>query len=217
MPAVLTNIANLDDLAVTVANITPTQGGLDLESDDRFRSRIKIASNKFSSAGPRAAYEYFTKSVRQDIVTVGIHSPSPGSVHIYPLLESGLPDQKLLVKVFEALNSASVRPLTDELEVISPTQIDYSVTMHLKLVKNASQSAVFLQVEKALKAYAHTLQRTLGRELVASQWESLAQAVPGVYRVWCDLPEESSSAKSGDWLHNTGIHLVFEGFDPEPQ
>lgn len=217
MPSVLTNIANLEtEILVSVSNLTTTRDGLDLEDEARFRSRIKKAPNQFSSAGPRAAYEYFCMSVRQDIIYVGIHSPTPGVVKVYPLLESGLPDQQLLVKVFEALNDNRVRPLTDNLQVLAPTPVDYSVTMHVKLHFGVAEAATLLAVEIALKNYAKALQRKLGVELVASQWEGIASSIPGVYRVWCNLPEEAAQAKPGDWLRNTAINIVFEGFDSPP-
>jgi phage-related baseplate assembly protein len=217
MPGVLTNLGNLEvEGTVFVSNLTITDGGLDLEDDARFRSRIKLAPNRFSSAGPIAAYEYFSMSVRQDIIYTGIYSPAPGVVKVYPLLVSGLPDQQLLVKIFDALNDSRVRPLTDDLQVATPIQKDYSVTMHVKLHVGAPEASTLQAVEMSLTQYALSLQRVLGRELVASQWEGVASSTPGVYRVWCDLPEESASATPGDWLHNTGIDVVFEGFDSPP-
>lgn len=215
LPGTLKSILNYFNPAIEATNLTLSQGGLEMESDDRFRERVKLAPNQFSNAGPRGAYDYYVRSVRQDIVHVGLHSPRPGKVRVYPLLETGLPDQNLLLKVYETLSDENIRPLTDEIEVISPTQIDYSVTMHIELYKGSSIEQVVSATEVALENYAARLARTLSRDLVASQWVGVAHTVPGVYRAWSNLPESTGVAQPGDWLHNTGITVIFEGFDSD--
>jgi phage-related baseplate assembly protein len=208
----ITTILNLTDPNLTVTNLTTSAGGLEMESDDRLRDRIKLAPNQFASAGPKGAYEFYVKSVRQDIIDVGVYRPAPGKVRIYPLLASGIPDQALLTSVFKALSDEAIRPLTDELEVLSPTAEDYEVTMHILCYRGTDGSAIKTLVETALAAYAAKLSRYLGQDLVASQWNAVAQGVTGVYRAWSNVPEEGGYDAMGLWLHNTAITVIFEGY-----
>ena len=46
----------------SVANLTTTEGGGDIEDDDSYRERIREAENKFSTAGPAKAYKYWALS-----------------------------------------------------------------------------------------------------------------------------------------------------------
>lgn len=68
-----------------VENITISEGGSDIESDERLRERIKVAPESFSNAGSRGAYRYWAMTAHQDIVDVAILSPEPGVVKVYPL------------------------------------------------------------------------------------------------------------------------------------
>lgn len=85
-----------------VENITTSSGGIDIETDDNYRERIRQAPEKFSVAGPSGAYEYWARTAHQSIIDVSIISPAPGEVEIRPLLEGGeIPGQEILDAVAE--------------------------------------------------------------------------------------------------------------------
>lgn len=56
-------------------NITTSSGGADIESEDSYKSRLKLALNKMSCAGSRNGYIYYAKSAHQDIIDVQVDSP----------------------------------------------------------------------------------------------------------------------------------------------
>ena len=219
LPGTLKSILNFFNPAVGATNLTLSKGGADMESDDRFRERVRLAPSQFSNAGPRGAYEFYVKSVRQDIAYVGLHVPRPGKVRIYPLLETGIPDQKLLLDVYTTLSDESIRPLTDELEVVAPTEVPYTTTIHIKVYRTASVEETLAQVRTVLEAFALTLQSVLGADMVPSQWVAEAHKVPGVYQAYldqgCMVLGLAGNTGPGDWLHNTGINIIYEGLSPE--
>ena len=56
----------------SVENITACTGGADEEDDDTYRSRIAVAPEQFSVAGPEDAYIYFVKSSSSSIVDCAV-------------------------------------------------------------------------------------------------------------------------------------------------
>lgn len=61
---------------VSVQNITPTAGGAEPEPDDRYRTRIKLAPEKFTVAGSRGMYEALTLEAHPSVIAVGVRGKS---------------------------------------------------------------------------------------------------------------------------------------------
>ncbi len=92
----------VDDLGTSVevkaTNTTVSAGGIDDETDDAYRTRIFMAFESFSVAGPVGAYEYYTRQVSQSICDVNIDNPVDendepvgGKVVVTVLTQTGLP------------------------------------------------------------------------------------------------------------------------------
>ncbi|PKL00074.1 MAG: hypothetical protein CVV56_08140 [Tenericutes bacterium HGW-Tenericutes-1] len=112
----------------SVSNITTSQGGTDIESDEAFRNRIVIKPESFSVAGPSGAYEYFAKQYNQSIIDVMVSSPLPGQVDVRFILENGeIPNETLLTEVESYLSNKTRRPLTDQVIVGAPNQVSYDI------------------------------------------------------------------------------------------
>ncbi len=137
-----------------VTNITATTGGDDGEpytdaGDEKYRERIRLAPARLSTAGPESAYRYFALSADPDIVDVAIDCPDdePNTVNIYPLMTGGnLPDAATLQKVMDVL-SDDVRPMTDLVQVIAPTTVDYEV--EIKYYCTSDNEAATIQTIEA--------------------------------------------------------------------
>jgi phage-related baseplate assembly protein len=65
-----------------VVNTTTSMYGTDPETDDRFRQRIRLSMERFSTAGPTKAYQYWTLTANQNIEDVEVFSPAPGQVTV---------------------------------------------------------------------------------------------------------------------------------------
>lgn len=152
----------------TITNTTTSEGGADIESDDRFRMRIQEAPEHFSVAGPAAAYAYFAKSVSALITDVVVTSPNPGEVNVYPLLQKGvLPGDEVLREVRKVLSADDVRPLTDKVSVIAPTTINYNIDVvyYIDAENAALEATIKSAVENTIEEYIVWQRSKIGRDI----------------------------------------------------
>lgn len=168
---------------VSASNTDATSGGSDQETDEELRERIKLAPQSFSSAGPTGAYVFYAKSAHPSIVDVFIDSNQPGDVDVYPLTDTGeATTQNILDLVEAALNDEKVRPLTDSVNVISPTKVTGSVTVELTVYEQAVNQDVLDLANAALTAFFDSRKKSLGLDITSSQVIDAAM-VEDVYSV----------------------------------
>lgn len=149
-------------------NTTITTGGADAEADEEYAERIHLAPNSFSVAGSTKAYEYFAYSVSSAIIDVSVDSPNPGEVKIYPLLEAGtLPSSEVLEQIETFLSSDEIRPLTDEVEALSPVAVEYEINVDYWINENDRTKAETIQaaVTKAVEDFRLWQQSKIGRDI----------------------------------------------------
>lgn len=171
------SIATLVDLIPYVSivyNIDETAGGDDGEpyteaGDDRFRERIRMAPASLSP-GTEAGYRYHAMSADPDIASVAIDCPEgdPNTVNIYPLMNGGeLPDEATLQKVLDAINNSNIRIMTDRVQALAPTPVDY--TMEIKYYCTAENEAATIEAIEgsggAIEQYIRWQSAALGRDI----------------------------------------------------
>lgn len=203
----------VDCLGVTilsVSNLTVTVDGADIECDEHLRERIKLAPERFSTAGSRLAYRYHAISAHPDIIDVAVDSPAPGVVRLFPLSKNGLPSAALRHAVAKACSDEKVRPLTDQVQVLPPQEITYSVRARLLVFRDAHAECVLEAARSRLVALTTQLSATLGRDIVPSQLIA-ALSVPGVYQVELIAPATTLDVPVYGWPHCIGIDLVLAG------
>ncbi|MDR3353940.1 MAG: baseplate J/gp47 family protein [Synergistaceae bacterium] len=152
----------------SVENITESTGGADVEGDENLRERIHLAPESFSVAGPVGAYIYWARTASQLIIDVGVDSPVPGVVQVYPLLADGqLPAQEILDQVIETLNADDIRPTSDYVQVLTPIPVEYNldVTWYLDRANVTSAVAIQQAVNRAVDDWARWQRSVLGRDL----------------------------------------------------
>lgn len=197
-PGVIGNgleVGELDALVVPISyitrveNITVSSGGTQPESDDDYRKRIRMASEKLSTAGSGGAYEYHTKKVSADIEDVLVDSPGPGKVHVSILMKDGrLPEEEEVQSVLETLSSNKVRPLTDFVTVGPPETREYDLDVVYYIDKNAVDKALIQQnIEKAVTEYEIWQSRKIGRDFNPSQLTAMCVRA-GAKRVVVNSP-----------------------------
>ncbi|HWO57699.1 MAG TPA: baseplate J/gp47 family protein [bacterium] len=211
LPGGITELIDVPLAGISVTNLSTTYGGLLTEDDERLRMRIKLAPERFAVAGPELAYRWHVLSVSQAIVDVGITSPEPGRVNVYPLLATGLPDAALLDRVRVALNREKVRPLTDWVTVLPPTRVPYAVSVRVHAYAGGSEAAVVQGVRAGLEGFAAELRASLGRDLVPSQWIERAQKIRGVYRVELEAPAYGE-LRPDEWPDAESVEVTFAGY-----
>ena len=200
------------DEALSACNIDATSGGSDEEADEHFRERIMLAPETFSVAGSELAYRYHVLSASASIVDVGVLSPTPGIVELYPLTKDGIPDATLLALVGAKVGSEKIRPLTDSVLVRPPERVAYVVAVHVVLYQRADADTATALIRASLLTFASTLRATLGHDVVRSQIVDAAH-VSGVYRVDVVSPAADILLARNQYADCTDLSVTVTGRD----
>ncbi|MGH7986956.1 MAG: baseplate assembly protein [Candidatus Binataceae bacterium] len=209
---------NPSALISSVSNTGMTANGAAPESDDHLRVRIQAAPNQFSVAGPTGAYRFFALGCDPSIADVQVISPAPGQVNVFLLIGPGITQPAsspnnaaiaspaLLAKVLATLSADSVRPLTDSVNVLTVSEVDYEIKATVTLYADADPAATMTAANTAAAAFALALASRIQRDLVPSQIIE-ALSVPGVYQVELTSPSYAQ-LQPGQWANCTGIALT---------
>ncbi|MGI6394489.1 MAG: baseplate assembly protein [bacterium] len=206
-----------------VTNVTATSGGTDKEGDSKYFERIRLAPSRYSVAGSEDSYEYWTRSVRADIIDAKTKSPSECVVNIYPLMESGLPDSGVIAEIQAALSAEKKRPMTDHVVVLTPLEIPFEMSITVKLYRSAlyRSSEIEAKILSAAREYAAVLRTKLGVDIVPSQIQALVQnADAGIYSVQVSVVADGVNISDtglivdkNEWANclNENISVVISG------
>jgi phage-related baseplate assembly protein len=205
-------------LVASVTNTAVSAGGSAPETDAHLRTRIQAAPNQFSVAGPTGAYRFFAIGADPSIVDAQIVSPVPGTVNAYVLTGpvtvqpaaapnlAGVASSALLAKVAAALGADIVRPLTDTVNALAVSEVDYQIIATVTLYADADPSATIAAAGLAVQEFALGLASKIQRDVVPSQIIA-ALSVPGVYEVELSSPVLTTLA-AGQWANCTQIALT---------
>ncbi len=152
----------------SVINIDTSSGGSDVEDDDSYRERIRLAPESFSVAGPEGAYIYWAKTADVNIADISVTSSSPGVVDIVVLMKDGqLPTQNVLDAVMAAVDSKNRRPLTDNVQVSAPGVVSYNIDLTYYISSNRQAEEISLKnaIEAAVNQYNVWQSEKLGRAI----------------------------------------------------
>ncbi len=194
------------DADFTVANTTISSNGVDIEDLERFRERVKLAPEAFSTAGSKLAYRYHAMSAHQSIVDVAVLSPTPGVVNLYPLMTGGLPDEALLTLVAATCSGEKVRPLTDNVATLAPGAVNYAISAQLVIYANADVTSTMALARANAESYVAACAAGLGIDVVPSQLIAALQ-VAGVYQVVLSSPAAVLQVADYQWASCTSITL----------
>lgn len=198
----------------SIANISVTVGGADAEGDDHYRDRVTLKPESFSTAGPEGAYIFWAKSAHQDITDVKVMSPSDGVVNVYPLMTTGLPAAEILTLVDNTLTAKKVRPLTDHVFVLAPTEVQFAINVAVTLYDWAGDDAetTRLNIVSLLEDYTAKLRAGLGSDLVINQIKNPIIGYRGVYDVTMISPAANQVLEDNQWLNCTGVTVSIAGY-----
>lgn len=177
-PGMVATLVDLIPYISGVENITATAGGADGEpyteaGDESYKERIRLAPAALSTAGPESAYRYFVMSADPNIIDVAIECPEdqPNVVNLYPLMTGGeLPGEDVLEKILTVLGD-DVRPMTDKVNAIAPTVVEYDVEIKYYTTKD-NEAATIEAIEGeggAIDQYNEWQTAALGRDINPDQ------------------------------------------------
>lgn len=183
--------------------------GTDIEENDSYRERSRLAMESYSTAGPTGAYEYFALSADNAISSVKVTTPSPGVISILVLMDNGeLPTQDILDKVYQACAAKDRRPLTDNVQVSAPTVVLYDIALTYYLDKNLpTQETIWrknIEGEKldyangAIREYINWQHESIGKSIDpdqlryqiqnAASYQAISSKFSGVKRIVLTSP-----------------------------
>lgn len=215
-PSSIDTIVTPVSFLASAINSTETTGGSDKEDDASLAERIRLAPNGFSTAGPRKAYEYHTKSVNPSIIDVAVWTPSPGTVFVHPLLKDGIEEtEDLLSQIREHLNADEIRPLTDSVVVEWPGKHNYSIVVeyYINEADRANAATIRSRVDAAVEEYRVWQSGKIGRDLDPEMLACKVKAA-GVGRIATLTPSFANYAElaANVVARCTGVTVNFLGF-----
>ncbi len=119
---------------------------------------------------------------------------------------AGVANSALLAKVSAALNADTVRPLTDTVNALAVTEVDYQITATVTLYSDADPTATISAATAAAQELALELAAKIQRDIVPSQIIA-ALSVAGVYGVTLTAPV-LTTLTAGQWANCTLISLT---------
>lgn len=184
-----------------------------MESDTRFRRRIQLAPQAFSTAGPPGAYEFWALTAAPTVKSVGVVNPRPGSVVVYPLsmTGNGMPSTTELEAIRTQLLDEDVRPMTDVVTVTNPKIVELVVDLTLVVKGGPDIASLEATAKAAVEAYAVSRHK-VGLPLYLSGIYQAAQ-INGVEHVIINNPTADVDPGANGAVYATAVtvgHKVLE-------
>lgn len=182
-----------------------------MESDEDFRARIQLSPEGYTTAGSEGSYVFHGLGADPDVKDIQAVSPEPGKVTVYVLSRTGngTAPSGTLTAVTNTLNGETVRPMTDEVTVISANIVNYTITAELTLFPGPDANVVKQSAIDAVTAFAEA-QRRIGYDVTLSGiYHALHQ--PGVQNVTLTSPTASLVLGDGQASYCTAITVTVAG------
>lgn len=182
-----------------------------MESDEDFRARIQLSPEGYTTAGSEGSYVFHGLGAAADVKDIQAISPQPGKVTVYVLSRTGdgTAPEETIAAVGNTLNGETIRPMTDEVTVLSANIVNYTITAELTLFPGPDATVVLQSAIDAVTAFADA-QRRIGYDVTLSGlYHALHQ--PGVQNVNLISPTESLVLGDGQASYCTEINVTVTG------
>ena len=179
-----------------------------MESDADFRARIQLSPEGYTTAGSEGSYVFHGLGASSDVKDVQATSPDPGKVTVYVLSRTGdgTAPQTTIDAVTSTLNGETIRPMTDQVTVLSANIVEYTIEAVLTLFPGPDSSVVLQSAIDAVTTYAET-QRRIGYDVpLSGLYRALHQ--PGVQNVTLISPAASLVLGDGQASFCTNINVT---------
>lgn len=179
-----------------------------MESDEDFRARIQLSPEGYTTAGSEGSYVFHGLGADADVKDVQAISPEPGKVTVYVLSRTGdgTAPQTTIDAVTSTLNGETIRPMTDQVTVLSANIVEYTIEAVLTLFPGPDSSLVLQSAIDAVTTYAET-QRRIGYDVpMSGLYRALHQ--PGVQNVTLTSPDASLVLGDGQASFCTNINVT---------
>lgn len=201
-------VARLVITPADASTVPPTAAVM--ESDDDFRERILLSLEAYTTAGSAASYKFHARSASGQVLDAFPVSPTPGHVTVYVLSrqDQGDASEELLAAVRAALASETVRPLTDQVTVLSASIITYTIDATLVVDSGSDPAVVRAAAVADAQAYADSMHRLNADPSISGIYRALHQ--PGVLRVTLNTPVSDITVSAGQAAYCIAINVTSE-------
>ena len=182
-----------------------------MESDEDFRARIQLSPEGYTTAGSEGSYVFHGLGADADVKDIQAISPEPGKVTVYVLSRTGdgAAPAGTINAVKNTLNGETIRPMTDEVTVLSANIVNYTIAAELTLLPGPDATVVLQSAIDAVTAFAEA-QRRIGYDVTLSGlYHALHQ--PGVQNVNLTSPTASLVLGDGQASYCTAINVTVAG------
>jgi phage-related baseplate assembly protein len=108
--------------------------------------------------------------------------------------------------VQKVVNADSIRPLTDTVNTLAVTEVDYQVQGTVTLYSDADPATAMAAASAAATQLAQNLASRIQRDIVPEEFIAAIGSAPGVYRVQLTSPAYTQLTP-GQWANCTAISL----------
>lgn len=159
-----------------------------LEDDERFRVRIQLALEAFSTAGPEGAYRFHAMTADPHVADLTLLQPKPGRVDVVLMSDQGTGEAsaQMCQTVLSALNDRVIRPLTDMVTVRSVKITHYRVSLTCFIGRGPDPNVIRAQVLAKLDTHIAD-RRGVGLNVYRAGLIEAAM-IPGVQNVVISAP-----------------------------
>jgi phage-related baseplate assembly protein len=184
-----------------------------LEDDVRFRSRVQLALEGFTTAGPRGSYVFWGLSASSLVKDISVESPSPGQVLVTVLSDvgNGSGDAALIQTVSDKLNDEEIRPLTDQVIVQGASIVPYQLEAVLTLYEGPDADVVRAAAEASVSTFVWD-QHRLGHDITVSGLHA-ALHLAGVQKVTLVSPGADLEIDASEAAYCTSVSVTVGGRD----
>jgi phage-related baseplate assembly protein len=181
------------------------------ETDERFRRRVQVAAESFTTAGSAGAYIFHAMTAAPTLRDVTAIMTEPGSVQV-SLLNSGVNPVATVEHirlVRDRLLMPNIKPLTDMISVIAGEKITVDVKATLTLYPGPDAALIMADVTKAMEKVRSRI-NLLGRDLTRSALIS-AMYQEGVQNVDLAWPAQDIVVASHQFVWITSADIQVTG------
>lgn len=183
------------------------------ESDKDLRRRVQLAPEGYTVAGSQGSYVFHALGADGNVKDAQAVSPTPGAVTVYVLSRegNGTASVDLVDAVDATLSADTIRPMTDNVTVLSASITEYSVSAALTLYPGPDAELVRATAEQAVRSHVAERHR-LGYDVTRSGlFAALHRA--GVQNVALASPAADIVVGSGQAAFCTGVTVTVAGTD----
>lgn len=203
---------NVQRLLITLANpqaVPPVPAVF--ESDEALRRRVQLSFEAFTTAGSQGSYIFAALGASGLVRDANASSPQPGLVSVFVLSQegNGTASEQLLDAVTAAVNEKSVRPMTDQVSVLSASVNEYVITAELTVYPGPDAEVVRAAAYARAQAYADSMHRMAYDVTISGIYAALHES--GVQSVDLQAPLANIVNAEGEASYCTAINLTLAG------